>query len=276
MLTRRIMSLVACILMMTLLTITSLAQRSDDFSDEMLRIRELVEENNEEGAVAGYLKCVSQEISTLAKDIPSPEAVKLVFTDEDIAVLSLKKPEEVKNVGAEEEPTKVTEVVEETKATEPIEVVNEMTEKVEETTEVLEPAPTETEPAPEVHYYQSGDLAPKGELTFENVPVEDYEWDGDIINSYVGTVKGPSGKETYYNLPMSGVIAIMEDLGYTGEYWVREDGAKMLGDFIMVAAELGSRPKGTIIKTSLGWAVVADTGGFARYNPTQLDIATAW
>ena len=269
MLTRRIMSLVACILMMTLLTITSFAQRSDDFSEELLRIRELVEENNEEGAVAGYLECVSKEMATLAKDIPSPESVKQIFTDEFTTVMTLKKPEEVKNVGAEEEPTKVTEVVEETKA-------QMLTEVVEETTEVTEPAPTETEPAPEVHYYQSGDLAPKGELTFENVPVEDYEWDGDIINSYVGTVKGPSGKETYYNLPMSGVIAIMEDLGYTGEYWVREDGAKMLGDFIMVAAELGSRPKGTIIKTSLGWAVVADTGGFARYNPKQLDIATAW
>lgn len=269
MLTRRIMSLVACILMMTLLTIASFAQRSEDFSDELLRIRELVEENNEEGAVAGYLECVSKEMATLAKDIPSPETVKQIFTDEKTTVMTLKKPEEVKNVGAEEEPTKVTEVVEETKAQMPTEVV-------EETTEVTEPAPTETEPAPEVHYYQSGDLAPKGELTFENVPVEDYEWDGDIINSYVGTVKGPSGKETYYNLPMSGVIAIMEDLGYTGEYWVREDGAKMLGDFIMVAAELGSRPKGTIIKTSLGWAVVADTGGFARYNPKQLDIATAW
>lgn len=269
MLTRRIMSLVACILMMTLLTITSFAQRSDDFSDEMLRIRELVEENKEEGAVVGYLECVSKEMATFAKDIPSPEAVKLIFMDEETTVAPLKNPEEEKNVGAEDALITVTEEVEETKAPAPTEVV-------EETTEVTEPTTVETEPAPEVHYYQSGDLAPKGELTFENVPVEDYEWDGDIINSYVGTVKGPSGKETFYNLPMSGVIAIMEDLGYTGEYWVREDGAKMLGDFIMVAAELGSRPKGTIIKTSLGWAVVADTGGFARYNPTQLDIATAW
>lgn len=273
MLKRRGLSLVACILMMTLLTITSFAQRSDDFSDEMLRISEMVEENKEDGKALGYFKCVSQEVVTLAKDIPFSETVKWIFTGEDIAMLSLRKPEEVKNVGAEEELTKVTEVVDVTESTK---VVQEITEMVEETTEDIETDLTETESVSEVHYYQSGDLAPKGELTFENIPVEDYEWDGDIINSYAGTVEGPSGKETYYNLPMSGVIAIMEDLGYTGEYSVREDGAKMLGDFIMVAAELGNRPKGTIIKTSMGWAVVADTGGFVRDNPTQLDIATAW
>ena len=50
----------------------------------------------------------------------------------------------------------------------------------------------------------------------------------------------------------------------------------MIGDFIMVAAELNSRPKGTIILTSLGWGVVCDTGGFAKSNPTQIDIAVAW
>ena len=75
---------------------------------------------------------------------------------------------------------------------------------------------------------------------------------------------------------MSGVVKYMNELGYYGEVWVREDGAKMMGDFIMVAAELGSRPKGTILKTSLGWAVVADTGTFAKSNSKQIDIATAW
>lgn len=54
------------------------------------------------------------------------------------------------------------------------------------------------------------------------------------------------------------------------------DGAKMLGEYVMCAAELSTRPKGTIIETSLGMAIVVDTGGFAASNPTQIDLCTDW
>ena len=94
-----------------------------------------------------------------------------------------------------------------------------------------------------------------------------------------GVFAGPSGKETYYNLPMGRVISDMRARGYTVEeypYWVRQDGAKMLGDYVMCAAELSTRPKGTILETSLGDAIVVDTGTFARRNPTQIDLATDW
>ena len=94
-----------------------------------------------------------------------------------------------------------------------------------------------------------------------------------------GVFAGPSGKETYYNLPMGRCIDIMRDLGYGVEeypYWVREDGAKMLGEYVMCAANLGIRPKGTIVETSLGAGIVVDTGSFAVYNATQLDLAVTW
>jgi len=94
-----------------------------------------------------------------------------------------------------------------------------------------------------------------------------------------GVFYGPSGKETYYNLKMNRVVQIMRDLGYSEEeypYWVREDGCKMLGDYIMIAAELSSRPKGTILETSLGLGIVCDTGDFAKTNSKQIDIATNW
>ena len=71
----------------------------------------------------------------------------------------------------------------------------------------------------------------------------------------------------------------MRDLGYNEAdypYWVREDGAKMLGNYIMTAASFDIRPRGTVVQTSLGTGLVCDTGGFAFSNPTQLDIATAW
>lgn len=97
-----------------------------------------------------------------------------------------------------------------------------------------------------------------------------------VLNRTVGTVMGPSGKETFYNLDMGGVIAIMQSMGYYADYWVREDGVKMYGDYIMVAANLSIRPKGTLVQTSLGMGIVVDTGGFATMNPYQLDIATTW
>ncbi|MBR2752201.1 MAG: hypothetical protein IKE02_00570, partial [Lachnospiraceae bacterium] len=101
-------------------------------------------------------------------------------------------------------------------------------------------------------------------------------WNGQKLTPSAGTIMGPSGKETYYNLDMSGVVRIMRGIGNNDPYWVRGDGVKMLGDYVMVAAHLGLRPRGSHILTSLGMGVVCDTGGFANNNPTQLDIATNW
>lgn len=107
----------------------------------------------------------------------------------------------------------------------------------------------------------------------------EYYWSGEILTPQAGTVYGPSGKETYYNLEMSGVISIMRELGYdeyTYPYWIRNDGCKMLGDWIIVAADLSIRPRGTILPTSLGWGIVCDTGGFIYSDPYQLDLAVNW
>lgn len=99
---------------------------------------------------------------------------------------------------------------------------------------------------------------------------------GAKLTPSAGVFQGPSGKETYYNLDMSGVISIAKSQGIQGEYWIREDGAKMYGDYVIVAAHLGIRPRGSLIQTSLGMGIVLDTGGFASSNSTQLDIATNW
>lgn len=113
----------------------------------------------------------------------------------------------------------------------------------------------------------------------EESEVIEYEWTGSVITASGGVNYGPSGYETYYNLPMGGVINIMRSAGFDEEeypYWVREDGAKMLGPYIMIAANLDLRPRGSIVECSLGTALVCDTGGFASSNPTQLDIAVDW
>ena len=71
----------------------------------------------------------------------------------------------------------------------------------------------------------------------------------------------------------------MRKLGYSEKdypYWVRDDGAKMLGNYVMVAANWKIRPRGTILKTSLGSAIVVDTGEFVKDYPKGVDIATNW
>ena len=104
-----------------------------------------------------------------------------------------------------------------------------------------------------------------------------YTYTGSILTKSKGTNNGPSGKETYYNLNMSRVVAAMGRYGYSqSDYWVRADGVKMLGNYVMVAASYNTHPKGSLVPTSLGTGIVCDTGGFATSNPTQIDIATNW
>ncbi len=120
-------------------------------------------------------------------------------------------------------------------------------------------------------------------VVIEDAPVPTTTVSGPSPNGHLtrsgGVFNGPSGKETYYNLKMNGVVNIMRGMGYSEEeypYWVRDDGAKMLGPYIMVAADLSIRPRGTILETSLGTAMVCDTGTFIYENQQQVDIAVNW
>lgn len=102
---------------------------------------------------------------------------------------------------------------------------------------------------------------------------------GKKLNSRRGVVDGPSGRETYYNMYMGNVVKSMRQKGYNSSkypYWTRMDGCKMLGPYIIVAANFKIREKGTVLETSLGKGIVCDTGGFVRSCPRGLDIATSW
>jgi len=104
------------------------------------------------------------------------------------------------------------------------------------------------------------------------------DWDNHITKERGGCM-GPSGRETYYNLRMDLCVAYMRDLGYDEynyPYWIRDDGAKMLGNYVMCAANWAIRPKGTIIPTSLGDAIVVDTGDFVAEYPYGVDLAVDW
>ncbi len=99
---------------------------------------------------------------------------------------------------------------------------------------------------------------------------------GGRLTRSAGTKVGPNGKETYYNLNMGRVVSVMKAKGYKGSYWVRSDGVKMFGNYIILASNHNVRPRGTIYETSLGLGIVCDTGSFAAGNPRMTDIAVAW
>lgn len=97
-----------------------------------------------------------------------------------------------------------------------------------------------------------------------------------ILNSFDGVAYGPSGKETYYNLPMDRVVQTMRNKGYTEAdypYNIRDDGVKCLGDYVIVAADLSEHPRGSIVETSLGQGIVCDTG---EQLTGIIDIAVNW
>ena len=123
------------------------------------------------------------------------------------------------------------------------------------------------------------EAAKKKEEEEEKLAVIETSYSGTKLSRSRGTIQGPSGKETYYNLNMTGVVSMMRRMGFSESeypYNVRADGVKCLGPYVMVAAHLGKRPRGSKVQTSLGTGLVCDTGGFASSNPTQIDVATAW
>lgn len=83
-------------------------------------------------------------------------------------------------------------------------------------------------------------------------------------------------RETYYNLDMSWIVSFAHQNGISGEYWIRSDGCKMLGDYIILACNRTVHPYGSIVQTSLGLGISLDTGGFAYTYPYGVDIAVNW
>ncbi len=84
---------------------------------------------------------------------------------------------------------------------------------------------------------------------------------------------GVAHRETYYDLPMNVVMSACGGGGYT----IRYDGAKIDKDgYVLVAANLSTYPRCTVVETSLGPGKVYDTGGFASRYPHGFDLATDW
>lgn len=112
--------------------------------------------------------------------------------------------------------------------------------------------------------------------TYEEPVYEEHISYGDCLTAYGGVYWFGEQKETYYNLDMSYVVYLAQQNGLEGEYWVREDGCKMFGNYIILACNRDVHPYGSLVETSLGTGISLDTGGFAVNNPYQVDVAVTW
>lgn len=217
-----------------------------------------------------FITVASVSISTPINryDVMADEKIISEVGDSDTGVASLVSSSTVDTAPKKVE-SKTKSVTEE--VTEP--VTEEVTENSEVENSEVENLETEVyEDSTDDEYIESEDNA-------SNAVTDTYNWNGSVLTQSSGINYGPSGLETYYNLPIDGVVSIMRNAGFSEEeypYWESPEGYKMLGNYIMVAADLSIRPRGTTIETSLGMGLVCDTGSFIYTNPEQLDIAVNW
>ena len=219
----------------------------------------------QESGLDAMVFTAAEEASEEEAQDPAEEDTQTAEATEETADTEI-VPAESADVLAEEAAAESTEeeaAAEETAAAE---------DSREKTTSSDEDAAEETEAA---SAEESADVAE--ETVDLNVSTKNSSWTGQVLNSYVGAVYGPSGgKEVYYNMNMSQVVANLKSAGYEGDYWVRDDGVKMFGSYVMVAACYSVHPYGSFVETTLGTAIVCDTGTFAYSYPQMLDVAVTW
>ena len=206
------------------------------------------------GAACGIVGTVLVEKQDVQKEVTMEIATDTDATETDATITDATE-------------TDVTEEVTTEEVTEEPEVEKEEKE------DILIAAPTPTPPTPTTEATTEAPVvsAPQPEQPkYEPQP-------GDHLTKSGGVYYGPSGKETYYNLNMNGVVSNAQNMGIEGEYWVREDGCKMYGDYIICAADLNVHPRGSLVESSLGTCIVLDTGGFTTNGSgVALDIAVDW
>ena len=94
-----------------------------------------------------------------------------------------------------------------------------------------------------------------------------------VLTAVLGRVTFNGHTETWYDLPMENVIQRSQDAGIPCDYWVRDDGVKMFGQWVIVAAH-PSKTRYTRVQTSLGEGIILDT--HETNDKELIDIATTW
>lgn len=94
-----------------------------------------------------------------------------------------------------------------------------------------------------------------------------------VLTAKAGRIAYRDHIETWYNLDMTRVIERSDKMiGLSDLYWIRDDGVKMYGPWVIVAAHK-SKIRYSRVQTSLGEGIILDTH---ETDPEVYDIATTW
>lgn len=117
-----------------------------------------------------------------------------------------------------------------------------------------------------------------GRLVNNGISKKVLSWSGGRIRDSWGH------DETYYNMDMANIVGSLNKhargkygLDDDADYWERSDGVKMYGkkggtSYVIVAADLSVWPRGSLVMTTAGPGIVADTGVSGKH----FDIAVNW
>lgn len=94
-----------------------------------------------------------------------------------------------------------------------------------------------------------------------------------ILTAALGRITYGNHTESWYDLPMNRVVTNAQEAGIPCEYWVRDDGVKMFGEWVIVASH-PSVPRYSLVETSLGTGIILDRHSVDNVN--LYDIATVW
>ena len=94
-----------------------------------------------------------------------------------------------------------------------------------------------------------------------------------MLTAGLGRITYGNHTETWYNLPMNRCVQRAQNMGIPCEYWVREDGVKMFGQWVIVAGHK-SKTRYTRVQTSLGEGIILDY--HTTNDPELYDIAVNW
>ena len=95
-----------------------------------------------------------------------------------------------------------------------------------------------------------------------------------ILTARAGRITYNGHPETWYDLNMTRVCERAQQNGIEGDMWIREDGVKMYGPWVIVAADWDLHPYGSVMETSQGDGIVLDT--HTAKDRSIVDIATDW
>lgn len=113
---------------------------------------------------------------------------------------------------------------------------------------------------------------------YQQLNVVKPKWSSNYLLASVGTncyygADGRYVKETWCDLDPTSLVGYMKKEGIDLDFWIRDDGVYMYGDYVMVAADIphmdGTQQeaeyrKGDLVETSLGTGMVVDLCGMAE------------